>query len=125
MEFGFAALHQLCEPVLDKLDAISAPQRKALHVTFGIEAGPVPDRFLVGLAVLSLLGGGGGGTATHMSDRRRAVAGPGLGAGISAFVARRLGTESVGLVFGARTPSAELTGLPELGVGGLADDDAQ
>ena len=73
-------------PMLDNLDAVPAPQRKALHVTFGIEAGPVPDRFLVGVAVLSLLGGGGGGTATRVSDRRRAVAGPCLGAGVSAFV---------------------------------------
>ena len=55
MEFGFAALHQLCLPVLDHLDAVPEPQRKALHITFGIEAGTAPDRLLVGLAVLSLL----------------------------------------------------------------------
>ena len=41
MEFGFAVLHQLCVPVLDHLDAVPAPQRNALYVTFGIEAGPV------------------------------------------------------------------------------------
>jgi hypothetical protein len=55
VDLGFAALHQLCIPVLDDLAAIPAPQREALSVTFGTEAGPVPDRFLVGPAVLSLL----------------------------------------------------------------------
>ena len=56
MEFGFAALHQLCVPMLGQPRRPSRrPQRKALQVTFGIAAGPVPDRFLVGLAVLSLL----------------------------------------------------------------------
>ncbi|HEV3228638.1 MAG TPA: LuxR C-terminal-related transcriptional regulator, partial [Solirubrobacteraceae bacterium] len=41
------------------------------------------------------------------------------------FVARRVGAESVGLVFGARVPSAELAGLPELVVEGLREDDAR
>ena len=44
---------------------------------------------------------------------------------ILAFVARRLGEESIGLVFAARVPSSELAGLPELAVRGLTDDDAQ
>ena len=124
IEFGFAALHQLCVAVLDHVDAVPAPQREALRVTFGIGAGPVPDRFLVGLAVLSLL-------AEVAAER------PLLcliddeqwldqaSAQVLAFVARRLGTELVGVVFGARTPSAELASLPELAVAGLADDDAK
>ena len=55
MELAFAALHQLCAPLLDRLDRLPVPQRDALLTTFGLRAGPVPDRFLVGLAVLSLL----------------------------------------------------------------------
>lgn len=55
MELAFAALHQLCAPLLDSLTAVPAPQSDALRTTFGLSAGPVPDRFLVGLAVLSLL----------------------------------------------------------------------
>src|SRR3954465_7654075 len=55
MELAFAALHQLCAPVLDRLERLPVPQRDALLTTFGLRAGPVPDRFLVGLAVLSLL----------------------------------------------------------------------
>src|SRR4051795_3536281 len=55
VELAFAALHQLCAPVLDGLDRLPGPQRDALAITFGLNAGPVPDRFLVGLAVLNLL----------------------------------------------------------------------
>src|SRR5690242_6739389 len=55
MELAFAALHQLCAPVLDRVDRLPVPQRYALLTTFGLRAGAVPDRFLVGLAVLSLL----------------------------------------------------------------------
>src|ERR1700751_6069982 len=55
MELAFAGLHQLCTPVLDRLDRLPDPQRDALLITFGLRAGAVPDRFLVGLAVLSLL----------------------------------------------------------------------
>jgi AAA ATPase domain len=51
MELAFAALHQLCAPVLDRLEHLPVPQRDALLTTFGLCAGPVPDRFLVGLAV--------------------------------------------------------------------------
>src|SRR5260370_3844259 len=55
MELAFAALHQLCAPMLARLEHLPVPQREALRTAFGLSAGPPPDRFLVGLAVLSLL----------------------------------------------------------------------
>ncbi len=55
MELAFAALQQLCVPMLDRLERLPGPQRDALRTAFGLSAGPAPDRFLVALAVLSLL----------------------------------------------------------------------
>ena len=55
MELAFAGLHQLCAPMLDQLSRIPVPQHDALRTAFGIAAGTTPDRFLVGLGVLSLL----------------------------------------------------------------------
>ena len=55
MELAFAGLHQLCVPMLGRLDGLPDPQRDALQTAFGLSPGAVPDRFLVGLAVLSLL----------------------------------------------------------------------
>jgi AAA ATPase-like protein len=55
MELPLAALHQLCVPMLNSLAALPEPQQRALRVAFGLAAGAVPDRFMVGLAVLSLL----------------------------------------------------------------------
>jgi hypothetical protein len=55
MELPFAALHQMCAPVLDCLGRLPGPQRDALGTAFGLRAGQAPDRFLIGLAVLSLL----------------------------------------------------------------------
>jgi hypothetical protein len=55
LELTFAGVHQLCAPMLDHLDAVPAPQRAALRTALGISTGPVPDQFLVGLAVLNLL----------------------------------------------------------------------
>src|SRR6202453_3937858 len=55
MELAFAGLHQLVAPMLDGLDRLRVPQREALRTAFGLSAGPVPDRFLVGLAVLGLV----------------------------------------------------------------------
>ena len=100
------------------------PQRDALRTAFGVAAGPPPDRFLVGLAVLSLLSEVAGERPLicliddeQWLDRASAQA---LG-----FVARRLAADPVGLVFAARDPGAELAGLPELEVDGLGDDDAR
>src|SRR3954468_24677844 len=54
MELAYAGLHQLCGPLLDRLESLPGPQREAMEIVFGLRAGGVPDRFLVGLAVLSL-----------------------------------------------------------------------
>src|SRR5882724_6811145 len=123
-ELAFAALHQLCLPVLDRLERLPGPQRDALQVTFAVSEGPVPDRFLVGLAVLGLLAEAAAERAlvcvvddAQWLDTASARA--------LAFVARRLLAESVVLVFAARQPSDELLGLPELPVGGLEEADAR
>ena len=55
MELAFAALQQLCAPMLDHVDHLPSPQRDALGVAFGLRTGDTPDRFLVGLASLSLM----------------------------------------------------------------------
>jgi hypothetical protein len=57
MELAYAGLHQLCGPLLDRLPRLPAPQREALEIIFGVSAGAPPDRFLVGLAALSLVSG--------------------------------------------------------------------
>jgi len=124
MELAFAGLHQLCAPVLDRLHRLPVPQHDALRTAFGISAGPPPDRFLVGLAVLSLLSEVAGEQPLicliddeQWLDQASAQA---LG-----FVARRLAADPVGLVFAARVPGAELAGLPELRVEGLREDYAR
>ena len=124
MELAFAALHQLCAPMLTHLDELPAPQRDALRIAFGTSAGPPPDRFLVGLAVLSLLSE----VASELPllcliDDEQWL--DHASAQVLAFVARRLDAESVGLVFAARVPSGDLAGLPELALGGLRDADAR
>ena len=124
MELAFAGLHQLCMPMLSDMERLPGPQRDALQTAFGLEAGPPPDRFLVGLAVLSLLSEVAGkrpliGVIDDVQwlDRASAQA---LG-----FVARRLAADPVGLVFAARDRGDELAGLPELEVEGLRDRDAR
>jgi hypothetical protein len=44
---------------------------------------------------------------------------------VLAFVARRLGAESVGLVLATRVAGDDLAGLPRLEVGGLGETDAR
>jgi DNA-binding CsgD family transcriptional regulator len=124
MELAFAGLHQLCAPMLTRPELLPPPQREALRTAFGLSAGPAPDRFLVGLAVLSLLCEAAGEQPLicvvddqQWLDRASAQA---LG-----FVARRLAADPVAMVFGTRVPGPDLAGLPELGVDGLRDDDAR
>jgi DNA-binding CsgD family transcriptional regulator len=124
MELAFAALQQLCAPMLDRLDRLPPPQRDALGVAFGLRAGNAPDRFLLGLAVLSLLADVAQEQPllcvvddAHWLDRASAQA--------LVFVARRLLAESVALVLVTREAGEELEGFPGLVVEGLGDDDAR
>ncbi len=124
MELAFAGLHQLCAPMLDHAESLPVPQREALRTAFGLSAGPAPDRFLVGLAVLGLLSETAGDRPLicvvddqQWLDRASAQA---LG-----FAARRLAADPVGLVFAARVPGQDVAGLPELVVAGLAEGDAR
>src|ERR687892_2010249 len=126
MELAFAGLHQLCAPMLDRLDSLPGPQRDALGTAFGLSAGPPPDRFLVGLAALSLLSevAEDGPLVCLVEDAQwldRASA------QALAFVARRLLAEAIGFVFAMREIGDEhgLRGLPELLVEGLNVDESR
>jgi len=123
MELAFAGLHQLCAPMLDRFERLPGPQRDALATTFGLNLGAVPDRFLVGLAVLSLL------SEVAEEQPLLCVVDDGqwldeASAQVLGFVARRLLAESVAVVFAMREPSEEFRGLAELVVEGLRDEDA-
>jgi DNA-binding CsgD family transcriptional regulator len=124
MELAFAGLHQLCAPMAGHLDRIPAPQREALRTAFGLAAGPPPDRFFVGLAVLSLLSevAGDQPLICLIDDEQWLDQASEQTLG---FVARRLAADPVGLVFAAREPGAELAGQPELVIDGLRDDHAR
>ncbi|HEV7656395.1 MAG TPA: AAA family ATPase [Mycobacteriales bacterium] len=125
MELAFAALHQLCAPLLpDGLGRLPEPQRQALETVFGMRSGAPPDRFLIGLAVLSLL--------SDASEQRPLLCVVDdaqwldrASAQVLGFVGRRLLAESIAVVFGARQPGPDLLGLPELEVPGLRDADAR
>ena len=126
MELPFAGLHQLCAPMLHRLGRLPGPQGDALGAAFGLRDGDAPDRFLVGLAVLSLLSDVAEEHPlicvlddAQWLDRASAQA--------FAFVTRRLMAESVAVVFAVRESSndQDLTGLPELQIPGLADRDAR
>ena len=107
MELAFASLHQLCAPLLDRLEGLPGPQRDALGIAFGLRAGAAPDRFLVGLAVLTLL--------SEVAEERPLLCViddaqwlDRASAQVLAFAARRLLAEPVGLIFAAREPGEQL-----------------
>src|SRR3954452_2408818 len=124
MELPYAALQQLCSPSLDLSERLPGPQRDALEVAFGLSAGPAPDAFLVGLAVLGLLSEAAEERPllcvvddAQWLDRASARA--------LAFAARRLLAEKIALVFAARGLGEAFNGLPELHVGPLGNRDAR
>jgi DNA-binding CsgD family transcriptional regulator len=125
MELPFAGVHQLCAPMLDRLDVLPAPQREALRVALGIATGSPPDRFLISLATLSLL--------SAVAEERPQLCLvddaqwlDGASAQILTFVARRLVAESMAIVFVVREPAGRhFEGLPQLRVHGLDDGAAQ
>jgi hypothetical protein len=126
MELAYSSLHQLCLPMFDHLDRLPVPQREALATVFGLDVGAPPDRFLVGLATLSLLADAAEQQPlvciiddAQWLDRASAQ--------ILGFVARRLLAEPIALVCAARTGIGDevLAGLPELSIHGLGDSDAR
>ncbi|MDG4669207.1 LuxR family transcriptional regulator [Mycobacterium sp. 236(2023)] len=124
MELAFAGLHQLCLPLMGLIDTLPEPQRDALSVAFGRGVGPPPDRFLVGLAVLSLLAAGAGDQPLLcvVDDAQWLDQ---VSVQVLGFVARRLLADPVVLLFGVRDASDVLAGLPDLDIGGLSDGDAR
>jgi DNA-binding CsgD family transcriptional regulator len=124
MELAFAGLHQVCIPLLGRLDRLPGPQRDALSTAFGLTRGVPADRFFVGLAVLSLFSESAAERPlvcivddAQWLDQASAQT--------LAFVARRLLAESVVMVFATRESSPELAGLAELEVRCLSDRDAR
>jgi DNA-binding CsgD family transcriptional regulator len=124
MELAYAGLHQLCMPLLERLERLPPPQRQALEVVFGLGGGPPPDRYLVGLGLLSLLSDAAQERAllcvvddAQWLDRASALTLP--------FVARRLLADPVGLVFATRESDDELQHLSELELRGLFNGDAR
>jgi DNA-binding CsgD family transcriptional regulator len=125
MELAFAGLHQLCVPMLGRLERLPKPQRDALAVAFGLREGQAPNRFLVGLAVLSLLAA----TAEDqplacLVDDAQWLDRASLQCLV--FAARRLLAEPIALIFAVRGPGddQELASLPGLTVTGLGSSDA-
>ena len=118
-ELPFAGLHLLLRPVLDRVGALPDVQAEALRGALGLaKAGPA-DRFLVGLAVLSLLAELAADQPllcvvddAQWLDRASADA--------LLFAARRLDTESIVLLLCARTGAFAAAGLPELTLKGLS-----
>lgn len=113
LRLGFAALHRLILPFLDRLDRLPGPHRNALEVTFGLAEGPPPNRFLVSLAALGLLSDVAAerpmvcliDDAQWLDQESLSVLG---------FVARRLHADPIGMVFSAREYAGDLTALDGL-----------
>ncbi len=127
-QFAFAGLHQLCAPLLDRASELPDPQQTAIGVAFGLRAGAVPDRFLVGLAVLNLLAEvAEEGPLLCLVDDAQWL--DQASSQVLAFVARRLGAERVALVFGVRDPTdrdvGPFVGLPDLRLDGLGQTEAR
>src|SRR4051794_29349302 len=126
MELPFAGIHQLCAPLLDRLDALPQPQQDALNVALGVASGDVPDRFVVGLAVLGLLSARAEERPVLclVEDSAWLDEASGL---ILGFIARRLLADSVARVVAGREPNTkhDFGGLPELVLRGLPEPDAR
>jgi DNA-binding CsgD family transcriptional regulator len=126
IELPLAALHQLCTPMLRCLAALPEPQQRALRVAFGLAAEPAPDRFVLGLAVLSLL-------ADYAAERPLVCLVDDAqwldeaSSQVIGFVGRRLLADPVLLLFAVRETVDQrlFPGLPALTVEGLTDEDAR
>src|ERR1700757_924214 len=120
-QLAFAGLHQLLLPLLDGLDLLPDPQRRALEAAFGIAEPDTPDLFLIGLAALGLIAERAAESPllfavedAHWLDRPSSE--------VLKFVARRVESDPALLLFAVRegVPSSfDDAGLPELRVAGL------
>jgi DNA-binding CsgD family transcriptional regulator/tetratricopeptide (TPR) repeat protein len=122
----FAALHQLCAPMLGLLDSLPAPQRDALGTAFGVHTGPAPDRLLVGIAVLGLVAAAAKDRpVVYVIDDAQWL--DHASAQVLAFVTRRPSVTAAAFVFAVRDAGEEheLSGLPVMDVAGLAEPDAR
>src|SRR5262249_19563630 len=123
---GFAGLDQVLLPVLGGLEQLPGPQRQALGSAFGLVAGPAPDRFLVGLAALTLLTDAAAARPVLcLVDDAQWL--DQVSVEVLGFIARRLYADRVGMVFTVRDGegrAAVLAGLPELVLGGLPEQAA-
>jgi DNA-binding CsgD family transcriptional regulator len=124
LDLPYAGLQQLCRPMTNAIDALPEPQRVALRVALGLAPGDPPDRYLVGLAVLSLLSESAATQPllcvvddAQWLDRATTQA--------VAFVGRRLGADSVGVVIGCRESVPDVESLPKLHLAGLSPADAR
>ena len=124
VDLPYAGLHQLCRPMTDTIGGLPQPQSHALQVAFGLSSGEAPDRYMVGLATLGLMSDAAAAQPILCvvddvqwldPETTRALA----------FVARRLGADSVGLVFASREIIEELESIHELHLGGLSATDAR
>ena len=127
-QFAYAALHQLCSPLLDHAAALPEPQQTALGVALGQQAGAVPDRFLVGLAALNLLAEAAEeGPLLCLVDDAQWL--DEASAQVLTFVARRIAAERIVLVFAVRDPTDRdllpFDGLPVMCLSGLDETDAR
>ena len=124
MELDYAALQQLCSPILEFSEHLPDPQRDALDVAFGLSAGQAPSPFLVGLAVLGLLS-----EAAEQQPLLCVVDDAqwldGASARALAFVARRLLADRIALAFATREVGSGLARFPQLRVEPLGRRDAR
>ncbi|MBF6129373.1 helix-turn-helix transcriptional regulator [Nocardia brasiliensis] len=120
-ELPYSALHQLCAPVLEHLDALPAQHRSALRIAFGLDTG-TPDPFLAGAAALGLLLEHDRPLLCLIDDAQWLDH---ASARTLAFIARRIGAERVALVFAARAEVAEFAQLPQLEVQQLSETEAR
>jgi hypothetical protein len=127
LDLGYATAHRLLLPLLGRVGRLPPAQAQALDVVFGRSRASAPDRFLVALAMLTLLSDAAQDQPllclvddAHWADR------PSLDA--LAFAARRVGAEPVALLVAARSgarPADPFAGLPELPLAGLDTESAR
>ncbi|WP_406436244.1 ATP-binding protein [Streptomyces sp. NBC_00631] len=120
---GFGALHRLLRPFLNRTGRLPDPQRAALDAALGLVPAAPADRYLVGLATLTMLSEAAAEQPllfllddAQWLDRESAEA--------LAFTARRLHADSLGLIIAVRDGLGDsglfaalnahsVTGLPE------------